>query len=175
MERWRVSLLSVLCAISILASASCVSWRTSTSAVTRTPISATATKSPTPTASMVLRYGLAEIPLGLDPHIYSEPESNILLNSVYETLTVGAGQMLAFGKGVTHPLAVPLDDAVVRALYIAESAPVLVESDPALLSRVRDELEQLGMPAGKTLFGVLLGAMLAVTCVLLLTHRRRQQ
>ncbi len=35
---------------------------------------------------MVLRYGLAEIPLGLDPHIYSKPELNILLNSVYETL-----------------------------------------------------------------------------------------
>ena len=34
----------------------------------------------------MLRYGLAKIPLGLDPHIYSEPELNILLNSVYETL-----------------------------------------------------------------------------------------
>ncbi len=35
---------------------------------------------------MVLWYGLAKIPLELDPHIYSAPEQGILLNNVYETL-----------------------------------------------------------------------------------------
>ncbi len=105
----------------------------------------------------------------------AEGQAQVTVAATDEALTVGAGQMLAFGKGVTHPLAVSLDDAVVRALHIAERAPVLVEPDPAPLSRVRDELEQLGIPAEKTLFGVLLGAILAVTCVLLLMHRRRQQ
>jgi ABC-type transport system substrate-binding protein len=37
-------------------------------------------------APSVLRYGLAQIPLGLDPHIFSAPELSILLNNVYETL-----------------------------------------------------------------------------------------
>ncbi len=50
--------------------------------------------SPTPTPAqlptlvppMTLRYGVAQIPLTLDPHLHSVPELNLFLNTVYETL-----------------------------------------------------------------------------------------
>ncbi len=86
MKRRRIVLLPALCAVSILVSANCAPQRAPTSTITKPPVSPTATKPSTPAPPMVLRYGLVQIPLGLDVHIYSAPELYILLNNVYETL-----------------------------------------------------------------------------------------
>ncbi len=86
MKYRRMFLLLAMCAALILLQANCVSRRTPASTATETPVLPTATKPPMPTPPMVLKFGLAQFPSGLDPHIHSAPELNILLNNVYETL-----------------------------------------------------------------------------------------
>jgi hypothetical protein len=68
-----------------------------------------------------------------------------------EAVTVEAGEMLAFGEGVTRLVAVPLDAAAVRVLHTGESSPIAFEGEPALAARLRDALAQLGIDAAQAL------------------------
>ncbi len=82
--------------------------------------------------------------------------------------TVDAGHMLAFGKDVSEPAPVPLEDATVWALHRGEAVPVYVASDAASASRLRDAIERLGVPITWALFAT----GLAFAVIILRVRRR---
>ncbi len=85
--------------------------------------------------------------------------AQVKLSAREETIDVGAGQMLAFGPDAPRPAAVALEDAAVRTLHRGEKIPVRIESDPALLARLRDEVERWGIPSVQ---GAVIGAVLVL-------------
>ncbi len=99
-----------------------------------------------------------------------EGEAQVVVDD--ETTALRAGQMLAFGKDVTRPSAVALDDAIVRVLHAGETSPVSIETDSAVTARLRDSIEGLGISAAQvTTFAAYLMAILAVIGALLLGRR----
>jgi hypothetical protein len=62
-----------------------------------------------------------------------------------DMLTLDAGQMVIFGKGVTALVPVALDDAVVRALHLGEKSQVSIETDASFIARLTDAIEGLGV------------------------------
>ncbi len=85
MKGWGGTLLSAVCAMSVISNAGCVGERAPAPEPAGRPASPTErTSFPAPPA--VLRYGVASLPLGLDRHIHSVPQPGILLHNVYETL-----------------------------------------------------------------------------------------
>ncbi len=102
-------------------------------------------------------------------------QAQVAVSNRDEPITLNAGQMLAFGKGVTRPVPVQLDSAAVQALYAGEAIPVRVESDPAFPSRVRDAVEQLGISFGQATIAVVLGVVLLAAGSILWWMRRREQ
>ncbi len=104
-----------------------------------------------------------------------EGEAQVTLSDNDETITLGARQMLAFGKDVKRPSAVALDDTVVRALHFDEASPVLFETEPSVPARLRDELENLGISSQAATFGVFVAAIIVVMGARLLRRRRREQ
>ncbi len=102
-----------------------------------------------------------------------EGKAQVSATDSEETIALSAGQMVAFGKGVIHPSAVTLDDAVVRAVHAGETSPVAIETDQERAARLRDAVEQLGIPfAWATVFAVLLAAGLAVLGMWLIWRRQ---
>lgn len=91
-----------------------------------------------------------------------------------QTIALGADQMLSFGKDAARPAAVDLNDAAVWTLHSGETIPVRIESDPALPSRVRDELQRWGISSVLATSILALVVMLMVVGLLSLIHRWRQ-
>ncbi len=87
-----------------------------------------------------------------------------------ENLTMTSNQMLAFGKGVTHPFPVPLERGTVHALHAGEPSPVQIETDPAPLARLRDETARRGIPMAQV-FVVATGLFIVFIGTILLRRR----
>ena len=79
-----------VCALAVLGNAGCGQPPPAPAEVANTPALPEAEPS-VPTPLTVLRYGLARLPPGLDPHIYPYAQPGILLNNVYETLVYLTG------------------------------------------------------------------------------------
>lgn len=116
----------------------------------------------TPDAEMTLRQGsfaLEYLPGECRDGACSTPalyvmEGEVQVTCADQVITVSGGHMLNFGNRVETwratslhgcPSPVALDGAVIRALHTGEPIPVVVETDPALFSRIRDGLEGLGL------------------------------
>ncbi len=85
MNRRRGGWLLVLFMVLLAATANCAPPNAPASSTIQALALATPDSSTT-MPEMTLRYGVAKMPSQLDPHISSDPELSILLNSVYETL-----------------------------------------------------------------------------------------
>jgi len=90
-----------------------------------------------------------------------------------ESLALGAGEMVAFGKGVSAPLPVPLDPSALRALRFGVGSPLEFQSEPTASARLRDGLARLGIGAAQAVaLFTYAAAVLAVIGVPLLLLRR---
>ncbi len=97
-------------------------------------------------------------------------EGQAEVNTYDGKIALSAGQMLAFGKGVTHPSPVALDGAAVRALHMDEIAPVRIKTNDAFPARLQDELARWGFSVLQVLVG---GAVVLVVLGGGLWWRRR--
>ena len=89
-------------------------------------------------------------------------QARVTVTATGEQFNLTQGQMLAFGKGVTHPAAVTMDEAAVRYLHSGESSPVSVELNSSPLESFRDHVEQLGIPFVPALLVLFLVVILAL-------------
>ncbi len=105
----------------------------------------------------------------------AEGGAQVMSSATDGTIRMSAGQMITFGRDAPHPSPVALDDATVRALFAGEAIPVQVEADPAFLSRIRDAVEQQGIPFAQSSLLAALGVILLAAGGILWRIRRRRQ
>jgi hypothetical protein len=105
----------------------------------------------------------------------SEGSAQVTTSAADGTIRVSAGQMLAFGPNAAHPSPVVLDDAAVRVLHSGEAVPVQVEADPGFPARLRDAVEQQGVPFAQASIAAALGVVMLAAAGALWRIRRRGQ